>query len=327
MEVNRELPNLADGLDDSVHLVGPNGRILVLAYHSLEDRLVKERFNAWAGEPTGARARTGLPVEPPAPSALARRPHPTCGRGPSAAEVAANPRAESARLRAVERAPRHGSVSAAAVAAHRHGHARPGLAAPACRPAPSPPRRPAAPPCRPPGAASAPPAPARRPRGGRAPWSCCSRSSSCNVWLAQSQLTLDQLNGRVDAAQRAYQQALLAARPGRVAVPDHRPSGPARARGPEPAGRRGAGPRPRHRDARPVHGRHPGAVNPPRSVSARARPTPTRVRRLGRPPARPAVAPPRAHRAPRPASHDRSHHAPAPHGAHRTTPAPAARSW
>ena len=31
-----------------------------------------------------------------------------------------------------------------------------------------------------------------------------------NVWLAQSQLTLDRLNGRVDAAQRAYQQALLA---------------------------------------------------------------------------------------------------------------------
>ncbi len=47
----------------------------------------------------------------------------------------------------------------------------------------------------------------------------------------------------------------------------------------------------------------------PRSVSARARPAPTRVRRLGRPPARPAVAP-RAHRAPRPASHDRAPHGP-----------------
>ena len=42
MEVNRELPNLADGLDDSVHVIGPEGRVLVLAYHSLEDRMVKE---------------------------------------------------------------------------------------------------------------------------------------------------------------------------------------------------------------------------------------------------------------------------------------------
>ena len=44
MEVNRELPNLADGLGDSVHVVGPEGRVLVLAYHSLEDRMVKETF-------------------------------------------------------------------------------------------------------------------------------------------------------------------------------------------------------------------------------------------------------------------------------------------
>ena len=41
MEVNRELPNLAAGLDESVHLLTPGGRILVVAYHSLEDRMVK----------------------------------------------------------------------------------------------------------------------------------------------------------------------------------------------------------------------------------------------------------------------------------------------
>src|SRR5262245_62662433 len=44
MEVNRELPNLADGLDESVHLLAPEGRVLVLSYHSLEDRMVKDRF-------------------------------------------------------------------------------------------------------------------------------------------------------------------------------------------------------------------------------------------------------------------------------------------
>ena len=49
MEVNRELPNLAAGLDESVHLLTPGGRILVVAYHSLEDRLVKRRFATWAG--------------------------------------------------------------------------------------------------------------------------------------------------------------------------------------------------------------------------------------------------------------------------------------
>jgi 16S rRNA (cytosine1402-N4)-methyltransferase len=100
MEVNRELPNLADGLDDAVHLVGPDGRIVVLSYHSLEDRMVKERFNAWAGADTAVPH--GLPVEPPAPRALVRRLTRRPAR-PSAAEVAANPRAESARLRSVER--------------------------------------------------------------------------------------------------------------------------------------------------------------------------------------------------------------------------------
>ncbi|GIU88025.1 MAG: ribosomal RNA small subunit methyltransferase H [Acidimicrobiia bacterium] len=102
MEVNRELPNLAAGLDESVHLLGPGGRVLVLAYHSLEDRQVKRAFARWAGEddePPPGR----LPVEPrarrqPLVRVLTRRP-----RRPGAEEVAANPRARSARLRAAER--------------------------------------------------------------------------------------------------------------------------------------------------------------------------------------------------------------------------------
>ncbi len=102
MEVNRELPNLAEGLDESVHVLGPHGRMLVLAYHSLEDRLVKEAFARWAGEDRDARAPRKLPVPPPRKSTLVRvltrRP-----LRPRADEVAANPRAESARLRAVER--------------------------------------------------------------------------------------------------------------------------------------------------------------------------------------------------------------------------------
>jgi 16S rRNA (cytosine1402-N4)-methyltransferase len=102
MEVNRELPNLAEGLDESVHLLGPQGRVLVLAYHSLEDRIVKQTFARWAGEDAGAQAPPKLPVAParhrPLVRLLTRRP-----RRPSADEIAANPRAESARLRAAER--------------------------------------------------------------------------------------------------------------------------------------------------------------------------------------------------------------------------------
>jgi len=102
MEVNRELPNLAEGLDESVHLVGPAGRVLVLAYHSLEDRMVKERFVRWADEQPELDAATRrMPVaraRRPLVRVLTRR-----ARRPSAEEIAANPRAESARLRAVER--------------------------------------------------------------------------------------------------------------------------------------------------------------------------------------------------------------------------------
>jgi 16S rRNA (cytosine1402-N4)-methyltransferase len=98
MEVNRELPNLAAGLDESVHLLAPGGRILVLAYHSLEDRLVKERFARWTG---ASELPPGMPVEPtrnPLVRLLTRRP-----LRPQPDEVAANPRSESARLRAAEK--------------------------------------------------------------------------------------------------------------------------------------------------------------------------------------------------------------------------------
>jgi 16S rRNA (cytosine1402-N4)-methyltransferase len=101
MEVNQELPNLAAGLDESVHLLAPGGRILVLAYHSLEDRMVKERFARWAG--TSEQQPPGFPVEPVRNAlvrVLTRRP-----LRPRAEEVAANSRAESARLRAAEKLP------------------------------------------------------------------------------------------------------------------------------------------------------------------------------------------------------------------------------
>jgi 16S rRNA (cytosine1402-N4)-methyltransferase len=100
MEVNRELPSLEAGLDESVHLLKPEGRIAVLAYHSLEDRVVKERFADWSRTEEPGYVPTGLPrpTRNPITRLLTRR-----AMKPSADEVAANPRAKSARLRAVER--------------------------------------------------------------------------------------------------------------------------------------------------------------------------------------------------------------------------------
>jgi 16S rRNA (cytosine1402-N4)-methyltransferase len=102
MEVNRELPNLREGLDESVHLLSPGGRTLVLAYHSLEDRMVKHQFNEWAGRgPEAAATPRGLPVlasSQPLVRLITRKPI-----RPSEAELEENPRAASVRLRAVER--------------------------------------------------------------------------------------------------------------------------------------------------------------------------------------------------------------------------------
>jgi 16S rRNA (cytosine1402-N4)-methyltransferase len=101
VEVNRELDVLPVALDAAIEWLAPGGRLAVLAYHSGEDRIVKERFRS---------ASTGDCVCPPAlpcvcgsaERVVARVLH-RSARKPSAAELRANPRAESARLRAVEK--------------------------------------------------------------------------------------------------------------------------------------------------------------------------------------------------------------------------------
>jgi 16S rRNA (cytosine1402-N4)-methyltransferase len=99
IEVNGELAALRASLPQAIELLAPGGRVVVLSYHSLEDRIVKQTFAAAAGR---APAVPGppLPVAPP-PARLAvltRRPE-----TPGSAEVTANPRAESAKLRAAEK--------------------------------------------------------------------------------------------------------------------------------------------------------------------------------------------------------------------------------
>ncbi|HEV8625155.1 MAG TPA: 16S rRNA (cytosine(1402)-N(4))-methyltransferase RsmH [Acidimicrobiia bacterium] len=100
IEVNAELEHLEQGLDAAFATLAPGGRLAVLAYHSLEDRIVKERFAGWSSRPPVPRGLpvTGIPGDPP-PARLVTR----GAARPSAGEIAANPRAESARLRVLER--------------------------------------------------------------------------------------------------------------------------------------------------------------------------------------------------------------------------------
>ncbi len=100
IEVNAELEHLAAGLDAAFAALVPGGRLAVLSYHSLEDRMVKERFAAWSSRPPVPRGLpvTGFPGDPPPARLLTRG-----AARPGADEVAANPRAESARLRVLER--------------------------------------------------------------------------------------------------------------------------------------------------------------------------------------------------------------------------------
>ena len=97
--VNEELDSLEEALAAAVDLLRPGGRLVVLSYHSLEDRIVKRFLDA---------ERKGCICPPSVPVCV-------CGRTPrlrlvtkpsltpTDSEVAANPRARSARLRAAER--------------------------------------------------------------------------------------------------------------------------------------------------------------------------------------------------------------------------------
>jgi 16S rRNA (cytosine1402-N4)-methyltransferase len=97
--VNDELRGLGEALRGAVDTLAPGGRIVVIAYHSLEDRIVKELFRG----ASATYVRAAVPMLPDTPveprlRVLTRRPV-----VPGEAETAANPRARSARLRAAER--------------------------------------------------------------------------------------------------------------------------------------------------------------------------------------------------------------------------------
>jgi 16S rRNA (cytosine1402-N4)-methyltransferase len=102
IEVNDELGVLGTALDQALDILRPGGRIAVLAYHSGEDRIVKQRLqDAAAGgtaPPPGVPIRAGEEGTRPRLRLLKRG-----AWKPTADEVERNPRAESARLRAAEK--------------------------------------------------------------------------------------------------------------------------------------------------------------------------------------------------------------------------------
>jgi 16S rRNA (cytosine1402-N4)-methyltransferase len=98
--VNEELAELVAALAAAERILKPGGRLAVVTFHSLEDRIVKN-FLAERSRTVGvSRHQPEVAAPPPTFRALTRRP-----MTPDASEIAVNPRARSAKLRAAERLP------------------------------------------------------------------------------------------------------------------------------------------------------------------------------------------------------------------------------
>ncbi|MEF9841072.1 MAG: 16S rRNA (cytosine(1402)-N(4))-methyltransferase RsmH [Raoultibacter sp.] len=99
IEVNSELTVLRRGLESALRWLAPGGRIVVMSYHSLEDRIVKDVF---ARHARGCICPPDLPVcvcgNKPVIKLIMRKP-----LVPTEAEIERNPRARSAKLRVAER--------------------------------------------------------------------------------------------------------------------------------------------------------------------------------------------------------------------------------
>jgi len=97
--VNDEIGALGEAVEGMLEMLKPGGRAVIISYHSLEDRLIKETFRRWA---KGCECPPGLPVcacgKKPRLKVLTRKPV-----GAEEDETGLNPSARSAKLRAAER--------------------------------------------------------------------------------------------------------------------------------------------------------------------------------------------------------------------------------
>lgn len=98
IEVNGELDKLSRTLDEALDCLNPGGRLSIITFHSLEDRMVKERFNQWCNPCTCPKE---FPVCVCGKKPLGRLPFKA--KAPTDAELEANPRARSSRLRTFEK--------------------------------------------------------------------------------------------------------------------------------------------------------------------------------------------------------------------------------
>ena len=99
IEVNDELGALEALLEMAPAYLNAGGRLLIISFHSLEDRIVKKTFQRWSGDGPPQRA-SAIPLPTTRPS-LGRRIN-TKPITATAEEVSDNPRARSAKLRAFE---------------------------------------------------------------------------------------------------------------------------------------------------------------------------------------------------------------------------------
>lgn len=106
--VNEELNELAEGLAAAERILKPGGRLVVVSFHSLEDRIVKTFLAERSRTAAGSRHLPAVQAPPPTFNIITKRPAVA-----DQAEIAGNPRARSAKLRAGERtqaAPRSGGA-------------------------------------------------------------------------------------------------------------------------------------------------------------------------------------------------------------------------
>lgn len=99
IEVNGELDQLSEALDAAFALLKPGGRLAIITFHSLEDRMVKQRMNSWC---EGCTCPPDFPIcvcgNLPKAKLIYKK-----GLSPSEQELEENPRSRSARLRVCEK--------------------------------------------------------------------------------------------------------------------------------------------------------------------------------------------------------------------------------
>ena len=107
IEVNRELDQVSRALDESVHLLAPGGKILVLSYHSGEDKIAKDTFKKYFQKERVTKDGRLIPGNDETAhsgyESAVRLVSVGAPKKPSSSEISDNPRSKSARLRVAQR--------------------------------------------------------------------------------------------------------------------------------------------------------------------------------------------------------------------------------